>query len=420
MGKFGTAVKLRKLVNTSFVRFEKLSMSLKRRQFLILSGMLVSFGLAILLHKTFVEAKASKHSSTSTSDSTALNSAKQSSDSIAGANKAPAPEGLFAPTRGEVRLVVISDMNSQYGSTSYEPEVTRAIALIPDWQPDLVLGGGDMVAGQYPSLTRGQIQAMWAAFDRQVGAPLRRANLPFGFTIGNHDASAALAVSGKYLFSNERELAAAHWNNPQHDPGLQFVDRAKFPFYYTFQKNDIFYLVWDASTDKIPFEQLAWVKRSLASPTAQAAKMRIVIGHLPLYAVAVGRDEPGEILDNADQLRSLLESYHVHTYVSGHHHAYFPGHRGQLELLYTGALGSGPRPLLNSALAPRKTLTVVDVNLASASTTYTTYDMTTLKLVDHRKLPRIIVGPNGMVLRRDVQWNDLTPEEKSLSHTPSN
>jgi hypothetical protein len=394
-------------------------MSLKRRRFLILSGMVVSSTLAVLVDKTLVKPKASKHSSTSASEPTVFNAVSQSNDSISSSNKASAPEGLFAPPPGDVRIVVISDLNSQYGSTSYEPEVARAIALIPDWQPDLVVGGGDMVAGQNPSLTREQILAMWAAFDKQVGAPLRKAGLAFGFTIGNHDASAALAVSGKSLFPNERELAAAHWNNPKHDPGLQFVDRAKFPFYYSFQKNDIFYLVWDASTAKISPEQLTWAEKSLASRTAQRAKMRIAIGHLPLYAVAVGRDEPGEILDNADQLRSLLERYHVHTYISGHHHAYFPGHRGQLELLHTGALGSGPRPLLNSNLAPQKTLTVVDINLGSASTTYTTYDMTTLKLVDHRKLPRIIVGPNGMVLRRDVQWNDLTPAEKSLSYTPS-
>lgn len=403
--------------NLYFLKFYKLSMSLKRRQFLILSGMVVSFGLAILVHK-MIEAKASK-SSTSASNSTALNTASQSNSS-GGANQAPAPKGLFTPPRGDVRIAVISDLNSQYGSTSYEPEVTKAIALIPDWQPDIVVGGGDMVAGQSPSLTRAEIKAMWAGFDHHVGAPLRKARLPFGFTIGNHDASAALAVSGKFLFSNERELAAAHWHNPQHDPGLQFVDRAKFPFYYSFQKNDIFYLVWDASTAEIPPGQLAWVEKSLASSTAQSAKMRIVIGHLPLYAVAVGRDKPGEILNNADELRSLLERYRVHTYISGHQHAYFPGHRGQLQLLHTGALGSGPRPLLNSSLPTQKTLTVVDVNLGSALTTYTTYDMTTLQVVDQRKLPRIIVGPNGMVLRRDVELDELTPAERSLSYMPSN
>lgn len=384
-------------------------MNLKRGQFLILSGMVVSFGLAILVHK-MIEAKASKHSSTSASDSTTPNATSQLNGS-GGAN---------LPARGDVRIAVISDLNSQYGSTSYEPEVTKAIALIPGWQPDIVIGGGDMVAGQSPTLSTEEIKAMWAAFDHHVGAPLRKARLPFGFTIGNHDASAALAVSGKFLFSNERKLAAAHWNNPQHDPGLQFVDRSEFPFYYSFQKDNIFYLVWDASTAKFPPKQLAWVEKSLASPTAQSAKMRIVIGHLPLYAVAVGRDETGEILDNADKLRLLLERYRVHTYISGHHHAYFPGHRGQLQLLHAGALGSGPRPLLNSSLPTQKTLTLVDVNLGSASTTYTTYDMTTLQVVDQRKLPRIIVGPNGMVLRRDVELNELTPTERVLSHAPSN
>lgn len=382
---------------------------IKRRQFLILSGLAGGFGLTALAHKAFTQADRPSLSP-ATGTSIQANTPVQSN---------PAPKGLFAPLRGDVRIVVISDLNSQYGATSYETEVDKAIALIPDWQPDLVLCGGDMVAGQYPSLTKSEIRAMWAAFDQHISAPLRRVGLPFGFTIGNHDASAALAVSGKFLFKQEREQASLYWNDPQHDPGLNFVDRAGFPFYYSFQQDNIFYLVWDASTARIPPTQLSWAEKSLASSTAQAAKIRIVIGHLPLYAVAVGRDEPGEVLDKADELRSLLESHQVHTYISGHHHAYFPGHRGRLELLHTSALGSGPRPLLNSSLPTQKTLTVVDVDLNSQSTIYTTYDMTTLKVVDHRQLPRIIVGHNGMVLRRDVSWEQLTPQEQSLRYTPS-
>lgn len=325
-----------------------------------------------------------------------------------------APRGMYAPPRGDVRLVVISDLNSQYGSTSYEPQVDRAVALIPGWQPDIVLCGGDMVAGQSPSLKREKIQAMWAAFDRHIGAPLRKARLPYGFTIGNHDASSEQAFRGGFLYRQERELAAAHWNNSQHDPGVKFIDRAGFPFYYTFEQNDIFYLVWDASSARMPAAQLAWVEKSLASKAAQAAKLRIAIGHLPLYAVAVGRDEAGEVLDNADQLREMLERYRVHTYISGHHHAYFPGRRNTLEMLHTGALGSGPRPLLEGSLVPWHTLSVVDVNLQSQSTVYTTYDMKTLKVIDQRQLPRMMVGPNGVVLRRDVQWRDLSRAEQSV------
>lgn len=322
-------------------------------------------------------------------------------------------QGIVNPARGDVRIVVISDLNSQYGSTDYEPEVDRAVALIPGWQPDLVLCGGDMVAGQSASLSRAEIQAMWNGFDRHISAPLRQANIPFGFTLGNHDASGAKASNGRFLFANDRDLAAAYWNDPRHHSGLQFVDRARYPFYYSFQQNDIFFLVWDASTAQIGTDQLSWVERSLASSVAQAAKLRIAIGHLPLYAVAVGRANPGEYLENGDRLRSILERYRVHTYISGHDHAYYPGHIGQLQMLHCGVLGSGIRSLLNGNSPLMKTLTVIDVNLAAADTVYTTYDAKTLKVVDQRILPRYITSPTGKVLRRDVEWSDLTAAEKS-------
>jgi hypothetical protein len=269
-----------------------------------------------------------------------------------------------------------------------------------------------MVAGQSPSLSRAQIQAMWTGFDKHIAAPLRKANIPFGFTLGNHDASGALRVDKGFLFAQDRTLAAAYWNNPRHAPGLKFVDKAGFPFYYTFQHNGVFFLVWDATTALIPTQQLTWADRSLASPQARSAKMRIVIGHLPLYAIAVGRDEPGEYLDNADALRSRLERRNVHTYISGHDHAYFPGHVGQLQTLHCGILGSGVRPLLNGNLRPYKTLTVIDINLKAADTTYTTYNASTLKTVDQRSLPRFITSPTAKVLRRDVQMADLLPTEQ--------
>ncbi|NCJ05132.1 metallophosphoesterase [Synechococcales cyanobacterium C] len=319
-----------------------------------------------------------------------------------GQSLAMAPAGFYAPPRGSVRIAVISDLNSQYGSTHYEAEVIESMRLLPQWKPDLVLCGGDMIAGQSLSLSRGQVQAMWAAFDRHVAAPLRQAGLPFGFTIGNHDGSGALEREGRFRFALDRELARAYWKQPSHNPGLTFVDQAQFPFSYTFTQNQIFYLVWDASTAQISEAQLGWVERSLASAAAQQARLRMVIGHLPLYGIAVGRDRPGEFLNQAERLRSLLERYRVHTYISGHHHAYYPGHRGQLQLLHTGALGSGPRRLLGSDRTPQKTLTIVDVSLEPANTRYTTYDMTTRQVLDSRQLPTQISAPNGRVFRRDI------------------
>ncbi|MEA5593147.1 metallophosphoesterase [Rivularia sp. UHCC 0363] len=328
--------------------------------------------------------------------------------------KSAGANGLFDPPRGDVRLAVISDLNSAYGSTDYDPEVDKGINLLPFWQPDMVVCSGDMVAGQKPSLTEAQIKAMWAAFDVHVAAPLRKANLPYGFTVGNHDASSAKGVGGNFLFQQERDLASDYWNNPEHDPGIEFIDKNEFPFFYTFKHKDIFFMAWDGSSHIIPPEKLAWIEKALASPEAQQAKMRILLSHLPLYAVAIGRDQPGDVMENADQLRVMLEKNNVHTYISGHHHAYYPAHRGKLQLLHMGILGSGPRPLVDGNLPPTKAITVVDINFNSPElTTYTTYDIRTLKLIENEQLPRFLTGHNGIVLRRDVEYQDLKPEEKA-------
>ena len=324
-------------------------------------------------------------------------------------------QDLYEPPRGDLRMVVMSDLNSVYGSTEYDPEVDTGVALIPFWNPDLVVCSGDMVAGQDLTLTSEQIQAMWAAFDDHVAAPLREARLPYGFTIGNHDASGALGINDSPLFQQERDLAAAYWQDPQHDPGVEFIDRFEFPFYYTFRHSDVFFMAWDGSSSHIPEDKLAWVEQTLASEDAQNARMRILLGHLPLYSVAVGRNEPGEVMDNADQLRAMLEKYDVHIYISGHHHAYYPGHRGDLQLLNMGILGSGPRPLIDSDLPPWKAITVVDIDFdAPEPTRYTTYDMQTLDRIEYEDLPRFLVGHNGIVVRRDVPYEALSADEKAF------
>lgn len=318
------------------------------------------------------------------------------------------------PPRGDVRLLVVSDLNDSYGTTDYPPEVKQGIAMIPFWQPDLILISGDMVAGQNLSLSITQLQAMWQGFDTHIMSALRSYGIPFAFTIGNHDASSARNPKGGFIFEQERTIAKQYWQNPSHDLGVQYVDRQDFPFYYTFLDHEIFYLVWDGSSSYIPPEKQAWVEKALSSEVAQQAKMRILIGHLPLYAVAQGRDRPGEVMENAERWRELLERYRVHTYISGHHHAYYPGQRGQLELLHMGILGAGPRLMLTgSRIGNGKNLTVVDITFGDPpQTVYHTYEIPTLRAIELPELPRFLLGHNGMVRRRDVPT--LSAEEMSL------
>ena len=376
-------------------------MAIKRRQLLILGGLTLGGGIGGAAFSGILSRKPEAIAPIAKTISSPVKSTNIVANTIVRSPN-PAPKGLYAPVRGDVRIILISDLNSAYGSTDYIDQVKRAIAFVPDWEPDLVLCSGDMVAAQDTALTTTQIAAMWQGFDKYIAAPIRQAKLPFGFTIGNHDASGSLS-SGQYAFERDRNAATKYWNDPKHDPNLNFVDRAGFPFYYSFSQNDIFFLIWDASTANIPSEQLKWAEKSLASEVAQKSKLRIAIGHLPLYAVAKGRDTAGNYLDNAENLRALLEKYNVHTYISGHHHAYYPAHKGKLELLHAGVLGDGPRRLLSGNLIPSRTVTAIDIKLATAETIYTTYDMDTLKVVDQSTLPRFIDAPNGRITRRDIK-----------------
>ncbi|HEX2187926.1 MAG TPA: metallophosphoesterase, partial [Longimicrobiaceae bacterium] len=288
---------------------------------------------------------------------------------LASCAAAPAP-GSADSAGGRFRVVVVSDLNGPYGSTTYGPEVHRAVRLIREtWRPDLVLAAGDLVAGQKPALADDEVRVMWAAFDAAVARPLREAGIPLGFTLGNHDASPYPA------HRRDRALAEEHWRSPRHRPGIALAEGGRFPQYYSFARGPLFVVAWDASWAGTAGDTalLAWVRRELGSERARAARWRLVLGHLPLYAVAEGRDRPGEVLAEPDSLRALLERHRVYAYVSGHHHAYYPGRRGDLELLHSGALGDGPRPLLGGAAPPARTVTLLDFHPAADSVAWTTY-----------------------------------------------
>lgn len=385
-------------------------MSLPRRRFIHLTGLALGAAgaSAIACSKSTVQADSSPSAVTA-----------GTGQSVDISRSAIAPEGYFAPPRGDIRFVVISDLNSAYGSTDYRREVIEGITLLPEWQPDMVICGGDMVAGQSISLSAAEIEAMWTAFDEKILSRIRTAGLPFSLTIGNHDASGYKDENGEFLYVLDREATTKYWEGHKADTNLSFIEASGFPYYYSFKQNDIFFLIWDASSANVPPEQVAWADRALATTEAQSAKLRIAMGHLPMYAVSQRRDRAGEFLNQADELRTLLERHKVHTYISGHHHAYFPGKSGELNMLHLGALGSGPKSLLTTTNAAFQTLTVMDVFLNTANTVYTTYNMNTREVVDPQTLPRLIVGPNGRELRRDVDLADLTPAEQSLPYVPS-
>lgn len=298
--------------------------------------------------------------------------------------------------RPNTRIVLIADLNESYGSTHYEEYVDSALTYIEKWQPDLVLCAGDMIAGQSLNLSEEEIRAMWAGFDETIGQPLREMNIPFAFTIGNHDGS------GSGDFNHERDLAKEYWS--EHLPELDYVNNEHFPFYYSFMFDDLFVISWDASNHLIPDEEIEWIEHQLSTKAAKEASKRMMLGHLPLYAVAEGRNHRGEVLNNTDSLFEMMNNNHVDYYLSGHHHAWYPAQKEGLKMIHSGALGGGSRQLINSDLPPRRTLTLLERATKSDPFSITTFDMeNNMEVISPSELPSVIEGFNGRIERYDYE-----------------
>lgn len=313
---------------------------------------------------------------------------------------AAASAGAAAPRAAAVRAVVFADFNGPYGSTTYPPPVAQVVARIAhDWRPDLVLAPGDLVAGQKADLPDDRFPEMWRAFDSAVAAPLRGAGIPFAFALGNHDASAARGTDGRYLFARERDHAAAYWRNPAHRPRLDYRDVSRYPFAYTFVVRGIFVVALDATSAVI--QDSDWVLAALRTPEARRAQLRVVMGHLPLYGISVGRSRAGEVVEEGETWRRHFEALGVDLYISGHHAAYYPAHRGALRLLHAG--GVGARPYVGHPDVPsRSTVTVLRIDLPARSLALETFDVDTWRAVPLSALPACLDGYNGAVFRLDL------------------
>ena len=302
---------------------------------------------------------------------------------------------LHAARRAALRIGLISDLNSSYGSTSYIPAVQQGLDQLIALQPDLVVCAGDMVAGQKRGLSGQQLDAMWRGFETAVLQRLQRAGIPLLPAIGNHDGSPG--------FPADRAAVRRFWTPLRSRIGLKLVDASQFPFRYTVLQDGIFWLVWDASSARVPEDQLAWAQQQLASAAARAARARFIVGHLPLVGVGQGKDRPGEVLDRGGALQSLMENGRVQAYISGHHHAWFSGRRGQLDLIQLGALGSGPRRLLDGGAPAQQTFTLLEIDGGRSAIREITYAVATGQPLAWSMLPARLNTRAGLLQRNSSE-----------------
>ena len=285
-------------------------------------------------------------------------------------------------------VAVVSDMNSSYGSTSYLDEVHGAADFITrSLEPDLVISAGDMVAGQKHGL---DYRAMWSAFHRTVTDRITAAGIPFAPTPGNHDAS------GYPAYDNERDIYVDEWNTKK--PNLNYVEDTYFPLRYAFRLGPALFVSLDDTTvGPLGDPQMMWLDTVLEENAD--APVKIVYGHLPLWGFA--SEKTDEIIGD-DDLEEMLERHDVDMFVSGHHHAYYPGRRRELRMLSMACLGTGPRELIGEGRTSRRSLAVFEYDASGIASVdaYLPPDFT--QRVPRTMLPTSVDDGNAIVVRDDT------------------
>ena len=303
-----------------------------------------------------------------------------------------------------LRIGLISDLNSSYGSTSYGASVGRGVNLLLQQKPDLVICAGDMVAGQKTSLSDYQLAAMWEGFETFVRRPLQEAGIPLLPAMGNHDASSQRS-QGRWIYARERQQASLFWNKHQQELPSGLTAGENFPFQYAWHEPGLFLVVMDASSATVSSPQRQWLSRTLKSPQRQSDDLCLVVGHLPITAFSQGRARAGECIFNAASLAAELREAGVDLVISGHHHAWYPAEALGLRLLSLGAMGSGPRRLIGSSVTSPASLTLLDWSPSDQSVSERTLNLNSFSEMQIDLLPTTIVAPGfAEARRRSTQW----------------
>lgn len=301
----------------------------------------------------------------------------------------------FAPAQDNTShsshtIGILADFNGRYGSTSYDPLVHEAVrVMIEDWQVNLVLMPGDVIAGQSHKLADTSFEAMWQGFDEAIATPLREVGIPYVFSVGNHDGSSQRS-SNNFSYSRERDATKSYWS--QNFSPLNYIDTQNYPFQYSVLFKDLFIISLDASSNRLLDSTEDWLIEQLNSTQAQQASQRIVLGHLPLYGVAQSKTKAGEVLANAKRLAMLFQENNVDIYVSGHHAAYYPATTDSLNLIHAGGIMG--RKLLGSEETAKHTIIKLEIDV-DGTTRIDGYDLKLLSFIDKNTLPESIEGIDG-------------------------
>ncbi|CAE80308.1 metallophosphoesterase [Bdellovibrio bacteriovorus] len=268
----------------------------------------------------------------------------------------PEPDDEIKDSAKSLKIHAFADMNIDTSGTYANATISIVKSMISR-QPAAILGVGDYIDGEKKSLSDSTYVNMWNQFSKKVLSFMRDANIPFLPTPGNHDA----------YYAQERRLYDSFWG--KNKPNVEYVDDDNFPFYYSFIKEDVFFVsLDDANYSRLSNRtaQLAWLKEQLSSARAKGARARVVYGHIPLYSIVSSKANSSTVYENgvlagerrtagSNTLESILLSHNVDLVIFGHSHGFYSGHYTypdgkKLQVVSMPCAGSSPRYLVGTSI----------------------------------------------------------------------
>ncbi|HAJ58284.1 MAG TPA: metallophosphoesterase [Cyanobacteria bacterium UBA8543] len=248
-------------------------MSIKRRQFLILSS-LSGLGLAVFA-KVF-RSQIARSNNINSTDSTNLASKPGTSTSA---------DALSNPVQGQPLLRFVSVADTGTG-TAGQYAVAAAMTHYHQLNPyDLVILAGDNI------YTYGEIEKIGTVFEQPYQELLKQ-GVKFQACLGNHDIS-----------------------TDNGDPQVRYSDFNMSGRYYTFRRGDVQFFALDTNSNADWKNQIPWLEQELSGSDAP---WKIVYGHHQIYSSGhYGLNQP--FIEN---LTPLFKKYQVQLYINGHDHHY--------------------------------------------------------------------------------------------------
>ncbi len=247
-------------------------MSLKRRQFLVLSGL---SGLGLAAFGKIIHSQSAQSNHTASNPPTLVSEAKTSNGA----------DALLTPVKGQPLLRFVSVADTGTGAAG-QYAVAAAMTRYHQQNPyDLVILAGDNI------YNNGEIEKIDAVFERPYQALLQQ-GVKFQAVLGNHD------------------IRTDNGDPQVRYPGFNMLGR-----YYTFQRGDVHFFALDTNHNADWKAQLPWLEQELSRSNAP---WKVVFGHHQIYSSA----HYGVNHELIKTLTPLFQRYGVQLYINGHDHVY--------------------------------------------------------------------------------------------------